>query len=451
MRKKILIIIFLFLTILLADLPMGLSPEWNGEKMYHRNQYELLAESMLKGHVYLEYDPVFSTKLSQMDNPYDTEEREKNDIPYKWDHAYYKGRYYVYFGVVPAVITFLPYRLITGHSLKTYHATQIYVAIFIIGIFYLFYYLKNKTKVKINTFEYLLASISVSLISIWYAIDYPALYTTAITSGMMFSIWSIIFYLKTYLESKEKIKNILIGALLGALIFGCRPTLGFTNLLFIPALISLIKSEKKENKVLISILTFIPFIFIGLLLMLYNYARFDNILEFGQKYQLTAVDQTNLLANNLNLKHFTFELKKFLIYTEPFGDKFPYIKYLGLFLNYPALLIPILTIFSRKFRDTLKKHKLLSIYLLIILSIVITTIFIVLMCPYVIVRYQMDVVYLLGILLYINYLFLKNKRIINIIFIIIFIDLIFKTFLLYWIPDMYNYPSHLYKKIENKI
>lgn len=451
MKKKILIIIFLILTIFLADLPMGLSPEWNGEKMYHRNQYELLAESMLKGHVYLEYDPVFSTKLSQMDNPYDTEEREKNDIPYKWDHAYYKGRYYVYFGVVPAVITFLPYRLITGHSLKTYHATQIYVAIFIIGIFYLFYYLKNKTKVKINTFEYLLASISVSLISIWYAIDYPALYTTAITSGMMFSIWSIIFYLKTYLESKEKIKNILIGAFLGALIFGCRPPLGFTNLLFFPALISLIKSEKKENKVLIAILTFIPFIFIGLLLMLYNYARFDNIFEFGQKYQLTAVDQTNLLANNLNLKHFTFELKKFLIYTEPFGDKFPFIKYLGLFLNYPALLIPIITIFSKKFRDTLKKHKLLSIYLLIILSIVITTIFIVLMCPYVIVRYQMDVVYLLGILLYINYLFLKNKRIINIIFIIIFIDLIFKTFLLYWIPDMYNYPSHLYKKIENKI
>jgi hypothetical protein len=185
--------------------------------------------------------------------------------------------------------------------------------------------------------------------------------------------------------------------------------------------------------------------------MLYNYARFDNIFEFGQKYQLTAVDQTNLLANNLNLKHFIFELKKFLIYTEPFGDKFPFIKYLGLFLNYPALLIPILTIFSKKFRDTLKKHKLLSIYLLIILSIVITTIFIVLMCPYVIVRYQMDVVYLLGILLYINYLFLKDKRIINIIFIIIFIDLIFKTFLLYWIPDMYNYPSHLYKKIENKI
>ena len=81
MKKKILIIIFLILTILLADLPMGLSPEWNGEKMYHRNQYELLAESMLKGHVYLEYDPVFSTKLSQMDNPYDTEEREKKDIP----------------------------------------------------------------------------------------------------------------------------------------------------------------------------------------------------------------------------------------------------------------------------------------------------------------------------------------------------------------------------------
>lgn len=49
MKKNIIIIIAIILTILLADLPMGLSPEWNGENMYHRNQYELLAESMLKG------------------------------------------------------------------------------------------------------------------------------------------------------------------------------------------------------------------------------------------------------------------------------------------------------------------------------------------------------------------------------------------------------------------
>ena len=449
MKKNIIIIIALFLTILLADLPMGLSPEWNGENMYHRNQYELLAESMLKGHVYIEYAPIYSTKLSQMENPYDTEEREKLSIPYKWDHAYYKGRYYVYFGVVPAVVTFLPFRLLTGKSLKTYHATQIYVGLFIIGIYFLFYYLKKKTKVKINDAEYILASVSVSLASVWYAIDYPALYTTAITSGMMFSIWSIYFYIKAYLEKDKKLKNILIGAFLGALIFGCRPTLGFTNLLFFPALISLIKSEKKENKVIVAILTFIPFVFIGLLLMLYNYTRFDSVFEFGQKYQLTAVDQTNMLSENLNLKHFTTELKKFLFYTEPFGDTFPYIKYFGLFFNYPMLIIPIITIFSKKFRNVLKKHKLLSIYLLIIISIIFSTVFIVLMCPYVIVRYQMDVVYLLGILLYINYLFLKKNSWINLLFLIIFIDLFMKTFLLYWIPDMYNYPSHLYKRVRH--
>lgn len=38
--------------ILLCVLPMGLSPLWNGEFPEHRNQYEVLAESTLSGHIY---------------------------------------------------------------------------------------------------------------------------------------------------------------------------------------------------------------------------------------------------------------------------------------------------------------------------------------------------------------------------------------------------------------
>ena len=132
--KKYIIIIAIILTCLVSILPMGLSPEWNGKNMYHRNQYELLAESMIKGRVDIEYDKVYYDKLSQLDNPYDTKLRDEKNVTYKWDHAYYKGKYYVYFGVVPVIITFLPFRFLTGHSLNTFHATQIYVAIFIIGI-----------------------------------------------------------------------------------------------------------------------------------------------------------------------------------------------------------------------------------------------------------------------------------------------------------------------------
>jgi len=447
-KNKIIIAITLIFTIFIAIFPMGFSPEWNGANIYHRNQYELLAESMLKGRVDIEYDSVFYTKLSKMGNPYDTDKRDGDKVPYKWDHAYYKGKYYMYFGVIPVIITFIPYRLITGTSLRTYHATQLYVLVFICGIFYLFYYLRKKTKSKISLAEYLIASIGVSYASVWYAVDYPALYTTAITSGMMFAILSIIMYLKCILETKKEIKYLLFGALFGALIFGCRPTIGFVNLLFFPALISVIKKEKKGEKILITLLSLLPYIIVAILLMLYNYVRFENVFEFGQTYQLTDNDQTHMLDVTLNLKHMAESLKTFFIYKEPFGENFPYLKYFGLFFNYPAVILPLILLFDKGLREKLKKNKLYSTYILILVSIVITILSIIIMVPYIIVRYHMDVIYLFGILLYICYLLLSDHKTKRILFLIVFIDMIIKSFLLYWVPDMYNVSWHIYKSLQ---
>ena len=447
-KNKIIIGITLIFTIFVSIFPMKLSPEWNGENIYHRNQYELLAESMLKGRIDIEYDKVYYERLSQMENPYDTEERDGQRITYKWDHAYYKGKYYMYFGVVPVIITFIPYRLITGTSLRTYHATQIYVLVFICGIFYLFYYLRKKTKSKISLAEYLVASVGVSFASVWYAVDYPALYTTAITSGMMFSILSIIMHMKCILDTKKNIKYLLLGALFGALIFGCRPTIGFVNLLFFPALISVVKKEKKCDKILIALLSLLPYIIVAILLMLYNYVRFENVFEFGQTYQLTDNDQTHMLEVTLNFKHILESLKNFFFYKEPFGSNFPYLKYFGLVFNYPAVILPVIFIFDKRLKDKLKKNNLYYPYILILISIVITILSITIMVPYVIVRYHMDVIYLFGILLYICYLLLSDTKLKRILFLIVFIDMIIKSFLLYWIPDMYNVSWHIYKNLQ---
>lgn len=68
--------------------------------------------------------------LLQMDNPYDPQARVDLGVDYRWDTAYYHGHYYMYFGVVPVFLLFLPFRLITGMSLTTYHATQVFVAFF---------------------------------------------------------------------------------------------------------------------------------------------------------------------------------------------------------------------------------------------------------------------------------------------------------------------------------
>ena len=38
---------------------------------------------------------------------------------YLWDTAYYEGHYYVYFGVVPVLLFYLPFYLVTGANFPT--------------------------------------------------------------------------------------------------------------------------------------------------------------------------------------------------------------------------------------------------------------------------------------------------------------------------------------------
>lgn len=113
----------------------------------HRDQYERMAQSILNGHLYLEYEDV-DPRLSEMENPYDPQARKELGIYYHWDHAFYNGKYYMYFGIVPVFLLFLPYQLLTGNALTTYKATQIFTVGTILAIFALFDFLRKNFFLK---------------------------------------------------------------------------------------------------------------------------------------------------------------------------------------------------------------------------------------------------------------------------------------------------------------
>ena len=90
-NKKIIILLTILATILVCILPMGLSPVWNGEDPGHRNQYEILADSILNGHVSVK-DGEASQELIDMENPYDPHARAQLGVSYLWDYAFYSLR-----------------------------------------------------------------------------------------------------------------------------------------------------------------------------------------------------------------------------------------------------------------------------------------------------------------------------------------------------------------------
>lgn len=120
--------LFLFLT--------HVNPYFREETGDNQKQYHALAESFKEGSFSLLEEP--STVLQNMENPYDYEYRTQVMSEagewYKWDHAYYDGKYYVYFGVVPAALFYFPYYMLTGIHLHTNELIFFLALLFLAGM-----------------------------------------------------------------------------------------------------------------------------------------------------------------------------------------------------------------------------------------------------------------------------------------------------------------------------
>ena len=88
--------------------------------------YNLLARGLLSGHLYLDKEaPPILTRLS---DPYDPKANRavRDDPGYRLhDLSYYRGRLYLYFGVSPALLLFIPWHLLTGAWLAHWAAVVV--------------------------------------------------------------------------------------------------------------------------------------------------------------------------------------------------------------------------------------------------------------------------------------------------------------------------------------
>ena len=406
-KHKRIIVIVIAATVLLCTLPMGLSPVWNGQLINHQDQYERITESFLEGRLDFLYAP--SQELMELENPYDPQARRDADVDFKWDHSYYNGKYYMYFGVVPVFLVFLPYRVLTGTSLTTYHATQLFTAAFIVGLFALFYQLAKKFFKDISAGIYLYLSVAFSVMSVWTAMATPALYCTAVTAAMATMVWGLYFWTKAAWGSNSRKKAVLLataGSLLGALTFGCRPTIAMGNLTILALMILYIKPLPLKRKLQDALAFLSPYVVIGVLLMAYNYVRYGSILEFGQSYQLTVVDVHNM-PSLLSLPTFTEKVQLLGTYVLNCGRYLVRVTGLkaltdnGTFITFPILLYTFVGLFSPKSRALVKEHRGWLFMSLLLATPVVILLMDVMGSPDVFPRYRMDTLWAFAVLAYV--------------------------------------------------
>jgi len=289
--------------------------DWEPYKTRGYDINDRMVEALLDGRLHLELEDHPTESLLNARYPHSPIYRHMNWVDAPWDHVFFNGRIYSYFGIVPVVILFLPYYLIRDVHLSVVVATFIFSAIAAIGFYFLWKSLVKKYLKDIPYTLYLAGLIAVLFGSnLMFIVVRGYHYEVAIASGLMFSVWGLYFILRAvYYDSYETIKArfLILGGTCLALAVGCRPTMLLASLmvpvLLWPTLRSCfpLKNMPVASRInfVVNILTLaMPYAAIGAGLAWYNYARFGSILEFGISYQITAenvavVTHTGLLSN----------------------------------------------------------------------------------------------------------------------------------------------------------
>lgn len=390
----------------LCVLPMDWCAFWNGKLINHHNQYEKCAISFLRGQLHLDY-PQDWHPLNSLDNPYEPAQRKAAGVKFRWDTTFFQGRYYMYFGVVPAVVVFVPYQAATGRALKTWRATRLFTILFAFSVFSLSRFWARRFSPGLSWGVHIALASATVCIGAWYLADAPSLYCTPIACGMLFTVLFLrLLSAAAFSEHSRGATDLLVflGALCGALVFGCRPTMAMANLLFIP--LALAFWRNRGPSLSFSALPFaaIPYIAVAVALMAYNAARFGNPLEFGQSYQLTWIDQTRYLAEG---KPFSWAVLwhdfHFAYFQLPsFSSKLPWISprpdegFGGLLVLFPLLLCP-LELLRPSVRAHLKSHRMLLFAFLLLAVPPIITFLTERMSPIALERYKTDFGFLLAL------------------------------------------------------
>lgn len=337
--------------------------EWNHHYV-SMNQYGILANSLINGHFYLDL-PV-PEELLALDNPYDFSSRYaigSEAVPIFWDFAFYEGKYYCYFGVVPAVLLFVPFQLITGHMLSSSLATAFlgpvvaFASVSLVRNIASCYFPKTSTLAVATCCILFFAGCNVI-----YGATLPRFYSVAILSAMAFTFWGISLCLSAKKASSASGRistpRIALGCSFLAASIGCRPQ--FALSLFLVFVI--FWNEIRHQRLLFSkkglkptIVTCFSVLAVLTLLLAYNVARFGSPLNMGSHYNLTGFDMQSYnqdLGCTLHLLYqYTLEppnLSRSFPFFEsnPFVDKYGWSPHEPMYGGYlwfcPFLLAPAL-------------------------------------------------------------------------------------------------------------
>lgn len=240
-------------------------------------------------------------------------------VPFLLDASFFEGRYFLYFGVTPALVLFWPWRLITGQELPIATAAVILaVAAYAFSVAWLAA-LRRQIGVAVPGWYWLLAVAALGIASGYpVVLRRPLFYEVAILANVAFTMAALWCLTMAWLRSEQPLRWLAAASLCAGLAIGSRPTVGPGAMLAIGVAVFWILWGKragvpeapKPSVVRASLAAGGPLGFCLMALAWYNWARFGNPLEFGLTYQQGSnpdgfVFGLESLGKNLRLYYLT--------------------------------------------------------------------------------------------------------------------------------------------------
>ncbi len=259
------------------------------------DNYNLLSDGFLSGHLHLNLAP--NPGLLALPDPYDP---AANRFFKAQDVSLYDGKYYLYWGAVPALLLYMPFQLLKLGDMPP--TLAIFLFAFVGFCFSLACLRALAQRFVPAAPRWMLAAAAVALAvgnALPFTMRRVAVYEVAITAGFCLSFIGL-YLLITGLRDGVRLGRLAAASLFFGLAVSARPTMIVWVLgLIVVATMLYRRTPDRRTRLQIAGALLGPVAFIGFLLMLYNVLRFGSPVEFGQKYQLADYDPTTHHGNQL--------------------------------------------------------------------------------------------------------------------------------------------------------
>lgn len=313
------------------------------------DEYRLYARSLIAGHPWLDY-PVPDT-LKAMSNPYDHTARDELGLVVGnkslWnpdgslgpgtntaliDYAYFDGRYYSYFGLLPALLTYVPYRLFTGHDMANWKANFVATVLAAVLMIVFVRLIKRRFAPKAADVPFALLAVasSVGMQPAMYLGYQSGLYSVPIAWGLVFALAALVLWLRgSFVDHPvSRYALYMIGGLMAGLVVGCRPQMALVAFM-LPAIACTTPHimtggwcKRFMSAMTASLAGATGFLVGATPFLAWNKVRFGAWLDFGSSYNLTGFDMTR---SGLSLQRGVIGLITNLFATPQINGEFPFL------------------------------------------------------------------------------------------------------------------------------